>query len=349
VVFSLIDEARRSQGSVVDLLGLGRRVRAKRTARSASRWMLAAYQESGEVARSPCLLMPAPIKHAYIFDLAPGASVVAHCLGGGFATYVMEWQPPAQSDAEDGLAEYADRWLLRAVDVIAAETGRQRVFLIGHSLGGTLAAVFSALHPERVAGLVLLEAPVRFGAVGALGRFVAATPQARHVVKTGTIPGSFLDLSAWMAAPVAFSGARWFDSVLSLAAGPEALRLHIAVERWTLDELPMPRRLFEQVVDDLYRGDAFMRGTLEVGGRRARAADVRSPILSVVNSRSDIVPPAAVLPFLNAVATAEKKTLDYLGDVGVALQHVGVLVGPSAHRWLWPEILVWMRGPRGGL
>ena len=194
---------------------------------------------------------------------------------------------------------------------------------IGHSLGGTLAAIFSALHPERVAGLVLLEAPLRFGAVGALGRFVAATPRARQILKPGTIPGSVLDLSAWMAAPVAFNQARWLDALLSLAAGPEALRLHVAVERWTLDELSLPGRFFEQVVDDLYRRDAFMQGTLEIGDRRAIPANVRSPVLSVVDSRSDIVPPAAVLPFLDAVASSRKKRLEYHGDVGVALQHVG--------------------------
>lgn len=35
------------------------------------------------------------------------------------------------------------------------------------------------------------------------------------------------------------------------------------------------------------------------------------------------------------------------GDAGVALQHVGMLVGRSAHRHLWPEIVHWIRA-RGG-
>jgi polyhydroxyalkanoate synthase len=32
----------------------------------------------------------------------------------------------------------------------------------------------------------------------------------------------------------------------------------------------------------------------------------------------------------------------YEGDVGVALQHVGMLVGSNAHQALWPEILQWL-------
>jgi polyhydroxyalkanoate synthase subunit PhaC len=47
--------------------------------------------------------------------------------------------------------------------MLARETGQMRVVLAGHSLGGTLAAIFPSLHPERVRGLALLEAPTKFG------------------------------------------------------------------------------------------------------------------------------------------------------------------------------------------
>jgi polyhydroxyalkanoate synthase len=38
----------------------------------------------------------------------------------------------------------------------------------------------------------------------------------------------------------------------------------------------------------------------------------------------------------------EKTVLHYGGDIGVALQHVGPLVGRQAHRLLWPRIVDWM-------
>ncbi len=342
--FELIDQLRRCQGAAFDGLVLGPWNRPRRTAHAGQAWILTAYQEAGRATAS-CLLVPAPIKRAYIFDLVPGASVVEKCVSAGFATYLIDWQPPGGTERDNGLAEYADRWLLSALDAVAGETGQSRVFLIGHSLGGTLAALFSALHPARVAGLVLLEAPVHFGPEGggALHQLVATIPRmGDRPVAGATIPGSFLDLAAWLAAPGAFGRARWVDWLVSLAAGPAAVRLHLAVERWALDELAMPRSLFEQVINDLYRDDAFMRGTLTVGGRRALPREVRGPILSVVNPRSRIVPPASVLPFHAAVATGETRVLTYQGDIGVALQHVGVLVGGTAHRRLWPEILGWI-------
>jgi polyhydroxyalkanoate synthase len=63
----------------------------------------------------------------------------------------------------------------------AAETGEAAAVLAGHSLGGTFAAVLASLHPERVPGLVLVDAPLAFGPGrgGPLARAVAAAPRPR--------------------------------------------------------------------------------------------------------------------------------------------------------------------------
>ncbi|MDA8108459.1 MAG: alpha/beta fold hydrolase [Betaproteobacteria bacterium] len=102
------------------------------------------------------LMVPAPIKRAYIWDLAPGASVVEQCLKNGRIAYVAQWEEPPESF---GLRDYGERLLLACADAIRAETGERAVFLFGHSLGGLFAAIFAALHPARVRGLVLAAAP----------------------------------------------------------------------------------------------------------------------------------------------------------------------------------------------
>ncbi len=60
---------------------------------------------------------------------------------------------------------------------------------------------------------------------------------------------------------------------------------------------------------------------------------------TVLDPRSHLVPPASVRPFLQAAGTDDTTVLEYTGDRGVSLQHVGAPVGPSAHRRLWPRIL----------
>jgi polyhydroxyalkanoate synthase len=131
------------------------------------------------------------------------------------------------------------------------------------------------------------------------------------------------------------------------------MQTHLRVERWTLEEMPLAQRLFEEVVELLYRQDRLMRGTLMVGGRRATPELVEAPLLSVVDARCRLVPPQAVLPFHHAVRSADKKLLWYRGDTGVSLQHVGMLVGRQAHKHLWPEVIQWTHahweaGPNGG-
>jgi polyhydroxyalkanoate synthase len=63
------------------------------------------------------------------------------------------------------------------------------------------------------------------------------------------------------------------------------------------------------------------------------------PVTTVFAPRSAVIPPASVVPVHEAAASPDKLLLEYRGDVGVALQHVGVLVGRAAHRDLWPRIL----------
>ncbi len=339
--YERVDDLRRWQGRLLEWVGLGPVETPSRVVFSERGVRLHAYENSDHL--GPVLLIvPAPIKRAYIWDLAPWASVVLRCLRNGVRVFLIEWtEPGAEEDL--GLADYADRLIGDCLDVVALETGQPRACLAGHSIGGTLAAIFAALRPERVEALVLLEAPLHFGAdAGAFAPLVAAAPRIGSLVKAlGNVPGCFLDLMSVTAAPLTFQWSRWVDALESLH-DMRALQTHLRVERWTLDEFPFPRRLFEEVVELLYREDRFMAGTLRVGTRSATPRGLVMPIVSVVDPRSSIVPPSSVLPFLARVSSDDKKVLWYEGDKGVALQHVGALVGQSAQRRLWPAIFAWL-------
>jgi len=302
----------------------------------------------GASAGPPLLIVPAPIKRPYIFDLAPRASVVRRCLAAGFRVFLAEWVRPDLAAATFGLADYADRLIAASLDRIAADCGAVPIALIGHSLGGTFGAIFSALNPDHLAALVLLEAPLRFGRhAGAFAPLIEVAPEAAQLTAAlGNIPGSFLDLVSVGSAPLTFVWSRWIDRLLS-AADSEATATHWRVERWSLDEASLPARLFEEVVELLYREDQFMGGRLVVAGRRAGPKQITVPLLAVFNPGSTIVPAGSIVPFVAASASREKQLLHYGGDRGTSLQHVGVLVGKRAHRLLWPEILDWIKA-RGG-
>ena len=339
VALTLMDEARRRRGRLMDRLGLGPDEAPWTAALEMPGLRLRCYGGRG----APVLIVPAPIKRGYIWDLQPATSVVRRLLEGGHRVYLTEWLPAGQAERGFGLDDYAGRLPLAAADAVARETGTDRLVLAGHSLGGTLAALFASQQPGRVRGLVLVESPLRFGeAAGAFAPLVTAAPPLAAGPDSPPVPGSLLNLVSLTAAPEEFQWQRWMDAFVSLA-DPEASRTHHRVMRWTMDEFALPAPFFRAVLEELYRQDRFCRGTLTVGGRPARPGAVTAPVFCVYDPRSRIIPPDAVLPALDLLGSAAVHTHAYGGDRGVALQHVGTLVGRNAHATLWPEVLGWLR------
>lgn len=330
-LFEQLDRLRRAQGAMLDTIGWRPREAPYRIVHEETGVALRRYEGGAE--RSPVVLMvPAPIKRPYLWDLDPEVSVVRRLLERGLQAQLVEWRP---APPEYGLAQYADRLILGCLDA----SGTRSAILLGHSLGGLLAAIFATLHPERVQALGLLAAPLHFGADTPVLKALVANLQIEELPEA--IPGSFLSAATAHAAPVAFGTERLLDAVLS-AADPARLRTHLLVERWALDEFPLPRRLVAELATRCVRDDAFVRGELQIEGRIAAPANLAAPLLCVMDERCPLVPPAAMLPFLETVASRDKTVLPYERDVGVALQHLGPLVARKAHAQLWPAILDWI-------
>ena len=66
------------------------------------------------------------------------------------------------------------------------------------------------------------------------------------------------------------------------------------------------------------------------------------PMLAVVNTADDVAPLASVKPFIEAMPTSDVRIIQFPGETGVGLQHLGILVGRQAHAQLWPEIIIWL-------
>ena len=340
--FRDIDGIRRAQGRLLDLSGFGPQETPSRIVHSEAGLNLRKYGQAPD-GGPVVLIVPAPIKKSYIWDLAPQVSVVARCLANGMQVYLAEWQTVTGTGRHFGLNDYANRLLSACRQAIRSESGTAPVILAGHSLGGVLAAIFACLYPESVRAMVLLETPLHFAAdAGSFAPLVAAIPDARPIGEAfGDVPGSFLNLVSATAAPHAFQWEYYFDRYLSMAS-PGASDLHMRVERWTMDEFPLPGTLFSEIVELLYREDRFMNGSLAMGSRDIGPKDLHAPLLHVVDPRSTVIPTQSILPFHEAAASRTKKILWYQGDVGVGIQHVGVLVGANAHAAIWPAIFKWL-------
>ena len=339
--FEFLDQLRRLQGMTLDSLGLGPRESAFQVVFTQPGLRLRRYGV-GAANSPPLLIVPAPIKRPYIWDLSPERSVVRQAIEHKLGVYLVEWTEPDKGTWSPGLPDYSGPMLDACIAVTAEQTGSDRVFLMGHSLGGVFAALHSAYRPEHVAGLALIDVPLHFAKATGVFRtpFGLGIPARQERRSSAPVPGSLLGMISASAAPGTFCASRYLDYLASMGSR-EQMATHWRVERWTMDELPMPRTLFDDVVQGLYRQNSFMQGELAIGGIQLHPRNITAPILSVYQN-STITPAESVLAFHRAAGSADKELVPYFGDVGVALQHVGPLVGDNAYRHVWPRVFNWL-------
>jgi len=336
--FLILDFDRRAQGEVLSALGYGPLERRYDVVASARRWRLRDYAGG---TRGFLLVIGAPIKRPYIWDLAPSISALGYCLDQGFRVHLLEWTPPKIGDEPICLDDYIEA-ISEAVSHVKAAVGAAMPILLGHSLGGTLAAVFAASDPTSLAGLVLLGAPLCFGAGTSAFRDAVVALPGRGAAPGELVPGSLLSCASALASPSDFVWSRITDAALS-RLDAQAFETHLRVERWALDEVPLPGHFMGQVLEWLYREDRFGRGVLPVKGSDLGPRDLATPTLAAVDAADSVVPLAAVEPFLDA-SPARTQILEYSGEAGVALQHLALLIGPRARATVWPRILAWIDG-----
>jgi polyhydroxyalkanoate synthase len=333
------DTLRRTQANALAAFGFGAHQCKYRVIRSGPHWRLREY--GGPEAAPSLLIVAAPIKQPYIWDLTPSVSAVCYCLGQGLRVYLLEWIPPSPRDGHAGLDEYADQAIGECVATVARESRGDEPFLMGHSLGGTFATMFCALEPRAARGLVLLGAPLCFEPGSSRFRDALVSIVPSPLSETDLVAGSLLSHVSAAAAPDTFIWSRLVDALLSFGE-PSAMDTHARVECWTLDEVALPGKLVNQMIWWLYRENRFCRGTLSMRNRTIGPVNVGIPTLAAVNTADEIAPPASVTPFIDQMAIKDTRVIKYPGEVGVGLQHLAMLVGRQSFARVWPEIISWL-------
>jgi polyhydroxyalkanoate synthase subunit PhaC len=336
--FAVSDILRRVQGDVVGALGLDPCECPYRIVVSRSHWRLRDY--GGDEQPQSLLIIAAPIKRPYIWDLAPSISAIRFCLQQGLRVQLLEWMPATPRAGNSGL----DDCVLAIADGVAAvTTGAQdaKPHIIGHSLGGTLATIYAAFLPDSIRGLVLLGAPLCFQPSESHFRDALVSLVPHDLSDSDPFPGSLLSHMSALASPHTFIWSRLMDAAMSIA-DPYAMEVHARVERWALDEVPLPGKLVHQIVEWLYRENRFCRGRLRIGQKLVGPSSISAPTLAVVNTADEVAPPASLKPFADAMPK-NVRIIEYPGELGVCLQHLGVLVGQDARAHIWPEIISWLK------
>jgi polyhydroxyalkanoate synthase len=229
--FNVSDILRRAQGDVVGAFGLDPQESPHQIITSRAHWRLRDY--GGDDRSRSLLIIAAPIKRPYIWDLAPAISAIRFCLRQGLSIQLLEWMAASPRAGNNGLDEYVLA-ISEAVATIAAAAQGAKPFLVGHSLGGTLAAIYGAFLPESIRGLVLLGAPLCFEPSENQFRDALVSLVPSEISDANPFPGSLLSHASALASPGTFVWSRLIDAAMSIA-DPHAMEIHaraLSAGRW---------------------------------------------------------------------------------------------------------------------
>ena len=94
--YGVLDSVRRMQGDALSAFGLGPNECPYRVIASGQHWRLRDYSDSP--ASHGLLIVAAPIKRPYIWDLTPSISPLRYCLTQRLGVYPLEWLPASRGE-----------------------------------------------------------------------------------------------------------------------------------------------------------------------------------------------------------------------------------------------------------
>ena len=297
------------------------------------------YRSSQSEHAIPVLLVFALINRPEIFDLRPGSSFVEFLLGEGYDVFLVDWGVPDEEDSEMGLADFVCDELHWAVRETLRACGEDELTLLGWCLGGTLCAMYCALHPTgAVRNAVLLTTPID-PSRSLYRRWVGHESFDVDLVaeRYRVIPGAGIDLVNKLMKPVTnymTPYRRLFQRILD---GGDPRESYQAMAKWIGDNPPFPSRAYREWITWMYKENRLVAGRVRLRGERVDLTRIEQNLL-VVTARADhIAPPENTVPILDLVSSEDVTYFDRPGG------HIGLMAGSKAKHEIWPELADWLR------
>lgn len=115
--------------------------------------------QTGTVKATPVMIVPPQINKFYVWDLAPGRSIIEHLVQQGFSVFTVSWRNPGADQAGLGLEDYVGA-LDVASRVVVDVSGSAQLHLAGACSGGittsTLLGYWAVKGIERARSVTLL-------------------------------------------------------------------------------------------------------------------------------------------------------------------------------------------------
>jgi poly(3-hydroxybutyrate) depolymerase len=287
----------------------------------------------------PTLVLPPQAGHdSCIVDYSSAQSQMQTILATGLdRLYAMDWIGVTKETKDATITDYLAE--VHAAVHKAGDGGR--VNLVGDCQGGWLAAIYAALHPERVNTLTIAGAPIDFHAGGAvihesvqtlsdenLSFFRALVAQGNGVLRGEFLVGGFIVIK-----PENEVGKQL--QLLANVRDPRHVERYRAFEDWFKHTQDIAGPFYLWLVEHLFRDNELIGGALRIGDEAVDLGRIDCPVNLLAGATDHITPPEQVFALAGAVATRAERITRRTTSGG----HLGLFMGTEALRDHWPVVM----------
>ena len=287
---------------------------------------------------TPTLVLPPQAGHdSCIVDYSAEQSQMRTIVEAGLErAFSLDWVGATRESKDASIEDYV------AVVDRAVEHCGGRVNLIGDCQGGWLAAIYAALHPARVNTLTIAGAPIDFHAgepvIHEVMRRVAPDGNLRFYEALVALGGGVLEgrhmLSGFILIQPAAEISRQIDLLLNLD-DPAHVARYREFEDWFKHTQDVPGAFYLWIVRNLFRDNALIAGTVEVGGQKVDLSRIDMPLNLMGGATDHITPPDQVFALADHASTPADRVTRHMSSGG----HLGLFMSHEALGEHWPRIL----------
>lgn len=254
---------------------------------------------------TPLFLVYSLINEPSILDLAPGMSMIEAFTKCGYDVYLLDFGKPGYEDKDVSLDDYIMNYMQNGVEQALRHAQTMQITMIGYCLGGTLAAIFTAVDNKSIKNLVLFAPPIDFSEVNFFPNWVKSLKNDSHHVEQlindyGIIPSHFIEKGLRIAtSPFAFA------PKLSSGNKKNDLKRKL-VKQWLSSHIPFSGATLKQIVNELGRENKLIRNQLVISGQTVRLSNINANLLVLSTTDDHIVLEEQTLPLMNKVSSADK-------------------------------------------
>ena len=285
----------------------------------------------------PILVIYALINKPFILDLQPDRSVIRRLLEAGFDVYMIDWNEPSRLDQHLTLDDYVNRYIDNCVDEVREESGQDAINVLGYCMGGTMSAMYAALHPEKVRNLGLMAAGLCFDDTGGVlelwGDEEFFSPDELRATY-GNAPAEMLDVGFALMDPVSNYVSKYVRLYDNLD-NDDFVENFGRMERWLSEGIDVAGATFAQFVEDIYQENKLYTNDLHLGGEHVDLGNIDMPVLQITGEYDHLIPSETSKPFNDVIASDDTAIIEY------PTGHIGLSVSGSSHENVWPQVCEW--------